>query len=136
MYWRRKPLACPAGVRRLYPFDSLALPMFRRLLKTFRSEPSAAVSAVNLVGTPRPEMLPAPKAIGIASSPQITPWTASRLDRIFRRNNAHPEDEQAQLEARHARHCLSMFWLVAPIDQLDVLYSGPIGSAYLSLIHI
>lgn len=26
-----------------------------------------------------------------------------------------------------ARHCLSSFWLMAPVDQLESLYSGPIG---------
>jgi hypothetical protein len=59
----------------------------------------------------------------------------ARLERIVRRANANPADPQFQLEARHARHCLSRFWLRVPIDQLEPLYAGPIGEVQRLLLH-
>jgi hypothetical protein len=38
------------------------------------------------------------------------------------------------LEARHARHVLSRFWLSAPLDLLEDLYAGPIGQVYRLLL--
>lgn len=82
-----------------------------------------------------PEPVPPPANIGIQGSPAALPWTVARLERIVRRANASPADSQFQLEARHARHCLSRFWLQAPIDQIEALYGGPIGQVQRLLLH-
>ena len=82
---------------------------------------------INLVADDQPEPVTPPANIGIQGPPDPLPWTVARLERIVRRANANPADGQFQLEARHARHCLSRFWLQAPIDQLEALYGGPIG---------
>lgn len=90
-------------------------------------------AAVNLVDDD-PGSAPRPANIGITQAPEPIPWTVSRLERIVRRANAQSHDEQFLLEARHARHCLSRFWLGAPIDQLETLYGGPIGQVYRMLL--
>ncbi|MEI6029540.1 MAG: hypothetical protein WCQ20_00055 [Synechococcaceae cyanobacterium ELA739] len=104
--------------------------MFRRLLNRIRRGPEPMVTGVNLVTEETPAQLAAPANIGITQTAKTMAWTVSRLDRIVRRAQAHPGDAQSQLEARHARHCLSQFWLQAPIDQLESLYGGPIGQTY------
>jgi hypothetical protein len=38
------------------------------------------------------------------------------------------------IEARKARHCISRFWLSAPVDQLEILYRSPIGQSYRTLV--
>ena len=113
--------------------------MFRRLLSRFLGETNAGSAkangaSVNLVSEEGASELPAPAHIGINAAPTPSPWTVSRIDRIVRRANAQPGDAQCLLEARHARHRLSRFWLDAPIDQLEELYSGPIGQAYRLLL--
>jgi hypothetical protein len=108
--------------------------MFRRLLNRIRRGPEPMASGVNLVQEDTPALLAPPQNIGINDSPRSMAWTVSRLDRIVRRAHAHPADVQSQLEARHARHCLSQFWLNAPIDQLEALYGGPIGQTYRLLL--
>ncbi len=108
--------------------------MFRRLLNRIRRGPEPITAGVNLVQEDGPSLLPAPQNIGITEMPQSMPWTVSRIERIVRRANAQPRDAQCQLEARHARHCLSRFWLHAPIDQLEELYGGPIGETYRLLL--
>lgn len=90
---------------------------------------------INLVADDQPEPVPPPANIGIQGHPDPLPWTVARLERIVRRANANPADGQFQLEARHARHCLSRFWLQAPIDQLEALYGGPIGRVQRLLLH-
>lgn len=82
-----------------------------------------------------PEPVPPPANIGIQGIPAPLPWTVARLERIVRRANANPADGQFQLEARHARHCLSRYWLQAPIDQIEALYGGPIGQVQRLLLH-
>ncbi len=104
--------------------------MFRRLLNRLYRGSGPTAAGVNLVTEDGPALLPPPGNIGIGEAPRSMAWTVSRLDRIIRRANANPGDSQCQLEARHARHCLSKFWLQAPIDQLEQLYAGPIGEAY------
>ncbi|MFO0040039.1 MAG: hypothetical protein ACK522_14000 [Synechococcaceae cyanobacterium] len=94
-----------------------------------------AARRINLVSDELPASVPPPANIGIHGSPTPLPWTVARLERILRRANANPADGQFQLEARHARHCLSRFWLQAPIDQLETLYGGPIGQAQRLLLH-
>jgi hypothetical protein len=90
---------------------------------------------INLVADDVPEPVPPPANIGIQGIPAPLPWTVARLERIVRRANANPADGQFQLEARHARHCLSRFWLQAPIDQIEALYGGPIGQVQRLLLH-
>ena len=90
---------------------------------------------INLVADDLPEAVPPPANIGILGNPTPLPWTVARLERILRRANANAADGQFQLEARHARHCLSRFWLQAPIDQLETLYGGPIGQVQRLLLH-
>ncbi|MFM7264810.1 MAG: hypothetical protein ACKOZW_04295, partial [Cyanobium sp.] len=98
--------------------------------------PGASTSRrINLVADDQPEPLAPPANIGIQGSPDPLPWTVARLERIVRRANANPADGQFQLEARHARHCLSRFWLQAPIDQIEGLYGGPIGQVQRQLLH-
>ena len=108
--------------------------MFRRLLKKFRSGSQATAAAINLHSEELPLPQTAPQNLGITDSPQAMAWTVSRIDRIVRRSNANPGDVQCLLEARHARHCVSRFWLQAPIDQLEELYSGPVGQVYRVLL--
>ena len=95
----------------------------------------SASRRINLVADDLPEPVPPPANIGIQGSPAALPWTVARLERIVRRANASPADSQFQLEARHARHCLSRFWLQAPIDQIEALYGGPIGQVQRLLLH-
>ena len=116
---------------------------FLRRLLGRPSAPAAASPApspiaprpINLVEEEQPEPLPPPANIGIHSQPEPLAWTVARLERIVRRANASPADAQFQLEARHARHCLSRFWLQVPIDQLEAIYAGPIGQVQRLLLH-
>jgi hypothetical protein len=55
------------------------------------------------------------------------------LGSIFGELAANPTLELAT-EARKARHCLSKFWLAAPVDQLEMLYRSPIGQSYRALV--
>lgn len=116
----------------------------RRLLgrpsapSTLQAPPAPGPGAgrrINLVADDQPEPLPPPANIGIQGPPDPLPWTVARLERIVRRANANPADGQFQLEGRHARHCLSRFWLQAPIDQLEALYAGPVGQVQRLLLH-
>lgn len=63
----------------------------------------------------------------------ITPWSVKRLASIFNRCNQLP-DARSIGDARAARMVLSKFWLSAPVDQLETLYRGGIGSAYRVLL--
>ncbi|MEB3331066.1 MAG: hypothetical protein VKI83_01035 [Synechococcaceae cyanobacterium] len=96
---------------------------------------SAAPPLINLVADEEPVPLPAPASLGIDSTPVPFPWTVSRLERIIRGANARPSDPELLLQARHARYCLSRFWLGAPIDQLESLYASPIGQVQRLLLH-
>ncbi len=57
----------------------------------------------------------------------------ARLAAIFRDAQRHPTADSLQ-QARHARHCLSSFWLTAPVDQLESLYEGSLGELQRSLL--
>jgi len=127
-----RPTAAPPFVH-LGPFVSMSL--LDRLMGRLRpgSRRAGGGGSVNLVedinsSTRRPD------DIGIHRAPDPMPWTVSRLERIVRRANAQSGDEQFLLEARHARHCLSRFWLGTPIDQLETLYAGAIGQVYRMLL--
>ena len=71
--------------------------------------------------------------LGRGTELQVTPWSAVRLGSIFAELAANPTFELAT-EARKARHCLSKFWLSAPVDQLEILYRSPIGQSYRVLV--
>ena len=78
-------------------------------------------------GSPLREPEPIAQSHGVL--PPITPWSASRVAAIFQQFNQQP-NQQTLREAQGARHCLSRFWLAAPVDQLEVLYRSPIGQCY------
>lgn len=88
--------------------------------------------AVNLVDQPVPKVKP-PSRLGLDPTPRPRPWSATRLATIFRDAQRQPTAESLQ-QARHARHCLSSFWLTAPVDQLEFLYAGVIGDLQRSLL--
>ena len=63
----------------------------------------------------------------------VTPWSATRLSAIFQDLSRTPTPGLL-LESRRARHCLSQFWLGAPVDQLEGLYRSAIGECYRALL--
>ncbi len=76
---------------------------------------------------------PRVSATRLGGVPKITPWSATRLAGIFQAYESNPS-YASLAEARLARQCLSQFWLVAPVDQLEVLYRSPIGECYRVLL--
>ena len=76
---------------------------------------------------------PRVSATRLGGIPKITPWSATRLAGIFQTFESAPS-YASLAEARLARQCLSQFWLVAPVDQLEVLYRSPIGECYRVLL--
>lgn len=70
---------------------------------------------------------------GLGGTPQITPWSTSRLGGILQDWTQNPS-YAALMDARLARQCLSQFWLMAPVDQLEALYRAPIGECYRQLL--
>ena len=68
-----------------------------------------------------------PAFAGIDLSGAIRPWSVARLELIMREAAVNPSAATLQA-ARQARHCLSVFWLAAPSDQLREFYAGPIGA--------
>jgi hypothetical protein len=80
---------------------------------------------INLVEE-APLQLELPAQAGIDLTLVQKPWSVSRLGTIFRDAQRTPTAATLQA-ARQARHCLSCFWLVAPVDQLAALYGGDIG---------
>jgi hypothetical protein len=93
------------------------------------------------VGLPEPVAAPVDtlvedprvSATRLGAVPKITPWSATRLAGIFQAFESNPS-YATLAEARLARQCLSQFWLVAPVDQLEVLYRSPIGECYRVLL--
>ena len=86
--------------------------------------PSPQLS-INLLEEPVAR-IEAPPQAGIDCTVIEKLWSVSRLSAIFRDVQRSPGPASLQA-ARHARHCLSGFWLSAPVDQLEVLYGGAIG---------
>ena len=70
-----------------------------------------------------------PDLAGLDLSSSVRPWSVARLERIMREAAVHPSSATLQA-ARQARHCLSVFWLAAPSDQLHDLYDGAIGDLH------
>ena len=84
-----------------------------------------AASSIDLVG-PVEVQLPTPGRLGISLAMPAQPWSVARLGGLFR--EAEHQPSVASLKAaRLARHRLSVFWLSAPVDQLEALYGGGIG---------
>lgn len=76
---------------------------------------------------------PRRSATRLGGIPQITPWSTSRLVGIFQEWSRNPT-YGSLMEARLARQCLSQFWLSAPVDQLEDLYTSAIGESYRVLL--
>lgn len=70
--------------------------------------------------------LPAPARVGLKLAIPEQPWSVARLSGLFRDAKLQPSTDSLQA-ARVARHRLSLFWMTAPVDQLEALYSGAIG---------
>ena len=70
--------------------------------------------------------MPAPARVGLNLAIPEQPWSVARLGGLFRDAKLHPSLDSFQA-ARVARHRLSLFWMTAPVDQLEALYSGAIG---------
>lgn len=99
-----------------------------------RSEKSSQTN-VNLVVDDLPNKVSPPEFIGIEWPPEPLAWSIPRVSQILSRFEASPEDDRFQREARKARYCISRFWLLAPVDQLEQLYTGPIGRVQRRLLH-
>ena len=76
--------------------------------------------------TGHPGALELPELAGIALTGAVRPWSVARLELIMREAAVNPSPATLQA-ARQARHCLSVFWLAVPSDQLAEFYAGPIG---------
>jgi hypothetical protein len=87
---------------------------------------------VNLVDRPAVRVTP-PSRLGLDVQVRVRPWSVARLASIFREADRFPTEDSVH-QARHARHCLSCFWLTAPVDQLRSLYDGEIGELQRSLL--
>jgi hypothetical protein len=61
------------------------------------------------------------------------PWSVARLLTIIQTYGRDPNPATLR-QARLARQCLSQFWLVAPVDQLEVLYRSATGECYRELL--
>ena len=76
---------------------------------------------------------PCRSATRLGALPQITPWSTTRLSSILQTFQSNPSIHFSQ-EARLARQCLSQFWLLAPVDQLEALYTSPVGECFQLLL--
>lgn len=98
-----------------------------RLGQAPAAQSTPAASAINLVsGEEPPLQFAAPGRAGIDLTLAAKAWSVSRLEGLFRAAQRQPSPATLQA-ARQARHCLSSFWLTAPVDQLETLYGGAIG---------
>jgi hypothetical protein len=76
---------------------------------------------------------PKPSATQLGGDPRVLPWSVGRLLTIIR-TYANEPGAASLRQARLARQCLSQFWLVAPVDQLELLYGSAIGECYRELL--
>ncbi|MFY7696681.1 MAG: hypothetical protein ACOVQK_10055 [Cyanobium sp.] len=106
--------------------------LFRRFLRRFTSGTPQPIEEVDLVSI-MPIALQAPAKLNIPLQVRDKPWSVARLHGIFLEFRRTPGIE-ADREARYARHCLSSFWLTAPVDQLEVLYSTALGELQRELL--
>ena len=98
----------------------------------FAGEGGATTQGPDLLNQPT-ATISVPDRVGLDWSTPIRPWSLTRLSSIVRDAERHPS-ELSVLEARHARHCLSSFWLAAPSDHLETLYQGAIGDLQRALL--
>ena len=87
---------------------------------------------VDLLGSEQ-TCFPPPRQLGLNLAPAAPAWSLQRLRSITEQLCGQPTAE-LMLEARYGRHCLSRFWLEAPVDQLSDLWEGPIGQLQRQLI--
>ena len=85
-----------------------------------------ASASVDLLAAP-PLAVTVPRTLGLDLTLPERSWSVARLEGLFK-DAAQRPSQKSMDAARVARHRLSMFWLSAPVDQLEVLYSGPLGA--------
>ena len=90
------------------------------------SSPFFTSARVDLV-EPRDSPVPVPKRVGLGRWQPVQPWSIARLTSLFR-EAAHQPSASTLQAARVARHRLSSFWISAPVDHLQHLYEGNLGS--------
>ena len=85
--------------------------------RSFAAAGSPSQAVPPLGADPLDTLVQDPRAAagGFGSTPQVTPWSATRLTAIFQAYQANP-NYGSLAEARMARQCLSQFWLVAPVE--------------------
>lgn len=98
----------------------------RWLLQTLAQSSASSPSGLDLLSGAAGQMV-LPDLAGIDLAGAVRPWSVARLESITREAAVHPSPATLQA-ARQARHCLSVFWLAAPSDQLELLYSSAIGA--------
>ena len=85
-----------------------------------------ASASVDLLAAP-PLAVLVPRTLGLDLTLPERSWSVARLEGLFK-DAAQRPSQKSMDAARVARHRLSMFWLSAPVDQLEVLYAGPLGA--------
>ena len=100
----------------------------RWLLETLAPPSEVSAPTLDLLSGPT-EQFQLPSLAGIDRSGVVRPWSVARLETIFRDASLNPTSATLQA-ARQARHCLSVFWLSAPSDQLELLYGSAIGALH------
>lgn len=88
---------------------------------------------VDLLGS-QPTRFAPPRQLGLNLAPAGPAWSSQHLELILKQLGEQPSAE-LMLEARYGRHCLSRFWLEAPVDQLSGLWQGDLGRLSRLLIH-
>lgn len=98
-------------------------------------EPPAGMGAGVAAPLPEDSLVEEPKvsATQLGGEPRIMPWSVARLLTIIQTYGRDPNPATLR-QARLARQCLSQFWLVAPVDQLEVLYRSATGECYRELL--
>ena len=67
-----------------------------------------------------------PKKAGITLESIGSPWSIRKIEIILKDSINFPSEETFRA-SRHARHRLSQFWLNAPVDLVEPLYTGRMG---------
>jgi hypothetical protein len=98
-------------------------------------EPPAGMGGGVAAPLPEDSLVEEPKvsATQLGGEPRIMPWSVARLLTIIQTYGRDPNPATLR-QARLARQCLSQFWLVAPVDQLEVLYRSATGECYRELL--
>ncbi|MEB3262784.1 MAG: hypothetical protein VKJ66_00255 [Synechococcus sp.] len=108
------------------------MPSLRRFLRRLVTGTPQSIEEVDLVSA-APLGLEPPARLNLPLQVRDKPWSVSRLHSIFRELRRNPGRE-ADREARFARHCLSSFWLAAPVDQLEAFYATGLGDLQRELL--